>query len=433
MIFFVLAGAIGFCVFMAMCVDNMLASKASKNREWLLIAFVGVFGVAARIIPGLSTFIAISIVGVLAMILFVAIFRSIQKGIVCAIFGAALLFGIEGITLLVSRQFGHEVTPVLLIHLYIAVALTVFLLSFLLKKFLKMCQAMDILNSQTMRFLLINAGFVLVFTYKGFILEHIRISFAGLTFGFGDIANILFVATSAVMFAIVIRYVFQESALRTERLLVEASKKYVQDLEESYRALRAIKHDYVNIMTTFKLYIDNENMAGLKKYYYDELSEMNKGLLYQDQLLSNLHNVALSEIKSILIYKCSIAAGQGIDINMEVKEPIDNLGVSTAIVCQMLGILLDNAIEAIAETDDKKLHIAIIKNPTSKVFIVQNTWKKTDVPINKLFELGFSTKADGRGIGLYTARNYTEKLKGLYLETEITDEYFMQTLTVKDG
>jgi two-component system sensor histidine kinase AgrC len=118
----------------------------------------------------------------------------------------------------------------------------------------------------------------------------------------------------------------------------------------------------------------------------------------------------------------------------------------------MLGILMDNAIEAAAEigvdmdvvmdakagadvgndTDRKRLSIAIIKNPGSKAFIIKNIWKQQEIVIDKLFELGFSTKAKGRGVGLYTVRNYTNKINNLYLETEFDDDYFTQTLTVKD-
>jgi two-component system sensor histidine kinase AgrC len=234
------------------------------------------------------------------------------------------------------------------------------------------------------------------------------------------------------MFVIILRYISRETAIKTERLLIDASNKYIHDLEESYKALRTIKHDYVNILTSFKLYIDSNDIEGLAKYYYDELAEMNKDLLHQDKLIGSLHNVQISEVKSILIYKGSVAAQQEIDINVESREPIEEIGASTAIVCQIIGILLDNAIEAAQEAEERKLEIAVVKNPNSKAFIIKNTWNEQDLPLNKLSELGYSTKGENRGIGLHTVRNYTEKIKGLYLETEISGNYFCQTLTVKD-
>jgi two-component system sensor histidine kinase AgrC len=155
-------------------------------------------------------------------------------------------------------------------------------------------------------------------------------------------------------------------------------------------------------------------------------------LLYQDRLVGNLQNLRINELKSILLYKSDLAIRHGIDINIEVSELIEGLGVSTAIVCQILGIFLDNAEEATVKTAPKKIEIAIIKNPTSKVFILKNSWNKHDVPISKFFEQGYSTNAEGRGIGLYTVQSYIKKIKGLHLETEISDEYFTQILTVKD-
>jgi len=432
MIFLVIVGAISFCVLIALYLDDMLASVLNR-RAWVSALFVGVFGIAIRSIPQLNTFVAVGLNGIIMLLLLSVVFRNMLKGIMPAIFLTALLFGIEGMTLLLSRLLGYESDSILLIPMYATIVFVVFLLSYLLKKLFGKQMWANTMNHKTIRFLLICAGIALVLILKNLAIEGAPITLGRWTVDFGDIALMLFLASAVAMFVIILRYVSMESALRAEMLLAEASKKYVSDLEESYKALRTIKHDYVNVLASFKLYIDSEDMKGLTKYYYDEFSEINKDLLRQDQLLSRLQNVQLNEIKSILIYKCSIAVQHEISTDVEVKEQIEHLGISTAVICQILGILLDNAIEATLEIEDKKLHIAVIKNPTSQVFIIKNTWKKQNTPVNKLFELGFSTKATGRGMGLYTARKYTEKMKGLYLETEATDDYFIQTLTVKDG
>jgi len=431
MMFFVLVGAISFCVFIAMYLDDMLAFEV-RRKSWVLPVFIALFGVVFRNVFQLNTFVVVGLLGVLAAALLALRYKKPLKGIMPAAFLVALLFGIEGLTLLSSRVLGYGSDTFQLILLYLAVVFIVFSLSFLLKNFLEKRIWVNTLNHKIIRFLLISAGIALVFILKNFAIEGAHITVGQWAIDFGDIAFMLFFASGAAMFIIILRYVSMETALRSEMLLAEASKKYVSDLEESYRALRTIKHDYVNILTSFKLYIDSKDIEGLTDYYYDELFEMNKDLLRQDQLMGNLQNVRINEIKSILIYKCSVAVQHEIDTDIEVRESIESLGVSTVIVCQMLGILLDNAIEAALDTDDKQLHIAIVKNPGSKVFIIKNSWKKQSVSINKLYELGFSTKGEGRGVGLHTARRYTEKMKGLYLETEITDGYFIQTLTVKD-
>ena len=429
MIFLVLVGAISFCVFMAMCAENMLI-KMHKKMKQLLIACLVVVGIVAQNIPQLSTIVVICLSGLAAAVLISVAYKSILKGIVFAAYVTALLFGMQGLTLLLSRLL--DIHSVLLVILHAAIVIVVFLNAYLLTKFFARRAYSNILNHQTMRFLLVGAGVVLVFIFKSNAIGDAYISLGGRTVNFGDIAFMLFFASGVVMFSIVARYISKETALRTERLLVESSKKYIQDLEESYKVLRTIKHDYVNILTSFKLYIDNKDMDGLTKYYYNELSEINKDLLNQDKRMGSLQNIHISEVKSIIIYKTA-SMHSGIDIRIEASDLIETLGVSSAIVCQMLAIFLDNAAEALLEPDNKKLNIAIVKNRTSKTFIIKNTWKQQDVPINKFFELGFSTKAEGRGIGLYTARSYTEKIKGLHLETEISEEFFTQILTVEDA
>jgi two-component system sensor histidine kinase AgrC len=53
--------------------------------------------------------------------------------------------------------------------------------------------------------------------------------------------------------------------------------------------------------------------------------------------------------------------------------------------------------------------------------------------MNKLFEAGFSTKGEGRGIGLHTVRKYADSISNLYLETAWSGDYFIQTLTIENG
>jgi two-component system sensor histidine kinase AgrC len=321
---------------------------------------------------------------------------------------------------------------------------------------------MNIFNQRIIHLLIIISSIALVFINinTNNIIDVTSILFGEWAVNAADIGNILFLISIGVLFTLIIRYLYLETKYRTEVLIAESSKKYIQELEEAYKAMRIIKHDYLNIMTSLKLRIDNGDIAGLVKYYDEELSKLNNDLLNQDQLIASLYNIQINEVKSILVYKCSAAAQYGIEIYIEATELIDKLGISTAVICQILGILLDNAIEAIAETKDqhtpqssgvccsvkngfyagllnplanKKLNIAIIKNPNSKIFIIKNTWKRKEITIDNLFELGFSTKGKGRGIGLHTVRNYTEKMTRLYLETEIDDIYFTQILSVKDN
>ena len=449
MTFLMLVGSMCFSIFMVLCIDGMRVFAMSRKRSLLLLLLVSVliiaFNIVAVLFLQLGAPVRLLLILCVFVVLLIVVYKSLPKALMLVVYITALVFGLDGVTMLSLRMLGYDPAPIwdvntdwiatqnwVAVLVFIAVALGMWLLSVLLKNFLKKRIDMNIFNNRIMPFMLISAGVAVVFIYVSTASETPSITLGQWTLSFGDIAYLLFFITSVIMFAVILHYVSRETALRAEMLLVDSSKKYIHDLEESYRALRSIKHDYVNILSSFKLYIDNKDMEGLAKYYTDELAEMNRELLYQDQLMDSLHNVWVSEIKGILIFKCSVAAQHEIDTSIEVREPIERVGVSSAIVCQILGILLDNAIEAILEADEKKLYLTIVRNPNSKVFIIKNTWVKQDIPLDKLFDPGFSTKAESRGVGLPTVRRYTERIKGLYLETELTDRHFTQILTIED-
>lgn len=231
--------------------------------------------------------------------------------------------------------------------------------------------------------------------------------------GTAELLNIDFVIVVFFFFLTVHSFV-SESEKDIQKTLIEASEKYNSILEKSYDELRILKHDYINILASLKLYIDNEDIEGLKKYY-DQLN------IFDVTEVLDLRNMQVSEIKSLLLFKLDNS------IQLEIRETIDSFGINTAVLCQILGILIDNAKEA----KINYMRIAFIKNPNSKTIIIKNDWKPQDISVKKIYEKGFSTKGSHRGIGLNTVKKYTDKFKNLYLETEI-GETFTQTLTIKD-
>jgi len=420
---------------MMLCGENMSLFKIEKKKELkyniiavvVSLAFGFILGFSG-IVTDLSPEVFYLYVTLYLLIMLSLMHKNIIKGFFASLMSGLTIFGINGTTTLFFRIIGQEeLIEESILWLITYIIFFAILVSFVLifSRYLKKRIDMNIFNNKSIYAITAISGIMIILSYINY-----RGDFLDST---GDIMYALFFISVILLFVIIIKNAYKENSLKTERLITEASRKYIQDLEESYTAMRTIKHDYVNIMSSFKLYIENNDMAGLAEYYTGELSEMNKELLGYDRLIGSLQNIKINEIKSVLIYKCSFASHQQIEPTIEVRESIENLGVSTAIVCQILGILMDNAIEAILEAEEKQLGIAVIKNPNSKTFIIKNTWKQQKIAVDKLFELGFSTKSKDRGIGLYTIRNYTEKINNLYLETEIDGIYFTQTLTVKDA
>jgi len=217
-----------------------------------------------------------------------------------------------------------------------------------------------------------------------------------------------------------------------ERAEVQAFETYTAELETSYDALRVIKHDYSNIMTSLKLHIDEKNMDALREYYYQEFTELSKSLDTDDRIVDQLQRVKVKELKSILLYKLNLATEMGLMVHLEVKFMVGNLPISKVRVCQIVGILLDNAIEASRESTERMLKLAIIGEEKKTTVMIENSWIPASIPMKKFFEKGFSTKGENRGLGLATVDELVDKYEQLEITTEVGDERFIQILVVKE-
>ena len=435
--------AIVFSVLLNLIVENLPYLKlGSKKKTILLIVLVFSFSVALGLVSRLINVdiplnIAFFVTMTWIVILYAIFYKSIKIAIVSFVYIILTYFSIGAISVLLLSIIGQE-------ELYteynwgifvVISAIVMGLSSHGIKNLVKKRLDMHIFNHSIINLLAILIGVSLTFIYFTSDADVILVSFVSNNIvpeNLNQLAYVLLFISIGIMFIVIIRYIFTDSILQTERLINEASKKYVQELELAYTGLRTIKHDYINIMSTLKLYLDSDDIDGLKKYYYNELETFNQSLLYQDKLMTTLQKIEIKEVKSILAYKGSLATEHDVDVYIEAHDLVNHLGISTAIACQILGILLDNAIEGAMETDEPKLRIAIIKNLKSTVFIIKNTWKQIEVGIDKFFELGFTTKGKGRGTGLDIVNTYLTKIKNLHLETEVTDSYFAQLLTIKD-
>ena len=102
--------------------------------------------------------------------------------------------------------------------------------------------------------------------------------------------------------------------------------------------------------------------------------------------------------------------------------------------CRILGILLDNAIEAAMECEDKRVNLKFLRKDNKKIAIVENTYKNFDFDIEKIFEKGFSTKNKTKsehGLGLWNVKNIIKHNKAFNLVTTKSN-FFKQCLEVAD-
>ncbi|MGN1384746.1 MAG: GHKL domain-containing protein [Clostridia bacterium] len=212
---------------------------------------------------------------------------------------------------------------------------------------------------------------------------------------------------------------------------LEQAQLYNKTLAILHDGLRAFKHDFHNIVHAIGGYVDTEDLEGLRKYYSQLLTDC--------QRVNNLTGLSPETINHPAIYnvlanKYHKANETGIKINLEIFLDLSEIDKSMKIYefTRILGILLDNSIEAAKECDEKLINLTIRKDERKHqlLLIIENTYKNKNVDTEKIYEKGFSTKTGNTGLGLWEVRQILKRNDNLNLFTSKDSEYFKQQLEI---
>ena len=173
-------------------------------------------------------------------------------------------------------------------------------------------------------------------------------------------------------------------------------------------------------------------MNGLRKYFRSEILPMQDSMQMNAIKINGLENLHIREIKGLLTTKILQAQEKSIRISIEVPDPIEKIEMSTINLSRIIGIILDNAIEASEKIeDDPLIRIAFIKNEDDSVmFIVMNKCEPNMPKVHTLFQENFSTKGKNRGLGLSTLKELTDSTTNVLLDTTIDNNYFIQKVEI---
>ena len=219
--------------------------------------------------------------------------------------------------------------------------------------------------------------------------------------------------------------------LATTRKDLQNAEEYNKSLEILYDEVKGFKHDFENIISTLDGYIENNDINGLKKYFF----EIKKDCKITNNLsILNPRIINNPGIYSLLNNKYFKSTNSGVTFDIDYFIDLDKLDINLYKLSRILGILIDNAIEEAEKCDDKIVKISFIRENKNNraVITIQNTYSNKDVDIESIFNKGFSSKNSHSGIGLWEVRNYVKKSKNLDLFTSKNHQFFKQELSIYD-
>ncbi len=201
---------------------------------------------------------------------------------------------------------------------------------------------------------------------------------------------------------------------------LEMNKLYYDAYDELILLIRERQHDmknHINAILGMIYTIDNyKDLVESQKKYCDDIVEKNK----ETKLLLAISNPLIA---GFLYRKFQEAQKQKILVECKVASKDDNHIIPEYELIEMLGILLDNAIEALNEKDEteRNIFVDIEDREENLQIMVANKSRYYDPDeICRFFQKDYSSKGKGHGIGLTKLKRIVQEKDGDIMVTNET-------------
>lgn len=195
-----------------------------------------------------------------------------------------------------------------------------------------------------------------------------------------------------------IREAFSARKLASDADMLQDAYAQLEDLNGT---LRAQRHDFMNHLQVVFSLLELED--------YKEASDYIERVYGDIRRVSRTLKTAHPAINALLAAKVGDCEARGVRVDLQIESPWTDLPVESWEMCRVLGNLIDNAMDAMKDTPEPRLLIRLSESVQSYTFAIANNGPMIQPSIvERIFQRGFSTKGEGRGMGLAIVRGIME-------------------------
>ena len=185
--------------------------------------------------------------------------------------------------------------------------------------------------------------------------------------------------------------------------------------------LKANEHEYKNHLNTIWSIAQVTAPEDIK----EKLQEYIANVVDDTEEFSMLLNVENTIIKAVLYNKGQRAEKLGVKYTYNIKSNFKDISLDDSELTVILSNLLNNAIEATSMIKQKELEVFIDEDSKFYSINIKNRTEGIKIEdLSNIFKMGYSTKGEGRGYGLYNVKDIVDKYKGkiqIALDDDIVD------------
>lgn len=255
------------------------------------------------------------------------------------------------------------------------------------------------------------------------------------TFEFNN--NIITYLVIIVMLICILLYLFKQK-IENEKIskkydeLLDVMKSYESDIEEQ----RTLRHETKNEFATIKCKLqDKEDNKTIIEYIDSVIGEKEKA---GSTKYSKFKYLPSNGLKGFFYYKFIEAEKKGINVSINISKQIENSFLKDIEtkdfkdLARIIGVYLDNAIEASSTSEDKKLGIEMYLIKEKIEIIITNTFNN-EINLDKIGKESFSTKGKHSGHGLLLVNKILSENNMFEAKNEIRGNIYIQSLKIKDN
>ncbi|UIF28663.1 GHKL domain-containing protein [Levilactobacillus brevis] len=278
--------------------------------------------------------------------------------------------------------------------------------------------ALDFSHKEQWTVMALLASLALLAEMSSLIIHHLRITHAMLTFALSiELVMVLVIAVSLFAF---LQSFFHRQHVRADYQESLLKSRYDRRMSDQVRAIRQFTHNYQQQMLRLGDYLDAEDYDGLAAYYQTLSSRWSTTHHLVGLEADGLQRLGDPPFKSLLFQKMLAAQNRGKEMRLEIPDPVKTLPMDSMELLRMMGVLLDNAIEAPTVDDNLTIYCAILDYPGAVEVSVANAVSKTNPPkINRFMQAGYSTKGENHGLGLSTVQDIINRTENASLQIAI--------------
>ena len=220
-----------------------------------------------------------------------------------------------------------------------------------------------------------------------------------------------------------------ESIIKKYDELLDVMKTYEIDIENQ----RTLIHENRNELMTIRSKAIDKNASKEFIEYMD--SVIGDKVSTSISKYSKFTHLPSNGLKGFFYYKSMEAERRGIKVSANVSKKIENsflkdLDTKTyKDLARLIGVYLDNAIDASEKSEDKKLGIEIYLIKENIKIIITNTFSN-DVDLSKIGKERYTTKGKNHGHGLLLVSSIIRNNNRFIAKTKVDQNLYIQELTI---